>query len=159
MPIKSDDVESIIKITHVFKDVTLASKPRVIKAFPKSDMAIVWIDIWDAQSGANAKCLINRSFNIGKYIATIWAGIPQCKNCWRWEHTMFACYAHGFKCPKYNRPYKLKHHQNIAWCCKLNFKINFPRLEISKGILYTHKYHAFTPSSVQTAKRNTKLIV
>jgi len=45
MPIKLDDVESIIKITHVFNDVTLASKPRVIKAFPKSDMAIVWIDI------------------------------------------------------------------------------------------------------------------
>jgi len=29
-------------------------------------MAIVWIDIWDAQSRANAKRLINRSFNIGK---------------------------------------------------------------------------------------------
>ena len=145
MPIKLDDVESIIKITHVFNDVTLASKPRVIKAFPKSDMAIVRIDIWDAQSGANAKCLINRSFNIGTYIATVWGtsinpGIPQCKNYWRWEHTMFACCAHGSKCPKCNRLHKLKHHQNIVWCCKPNFKINPPRLEMPKEIPCTHTF-------------------
>jgi len=34
------------------------SKPRVIKVSPKSDIAIVWIDIWDVQSGKNAKMLI-----------------------------------------------------------------------------------------------------
>ena len=34
-------------------------------------MAIVWIDIWDVQSGNNAKVLINRYFNMDSYIATI----------------------------------------------------------------------------------------
>ncbi len=38
---------------------------------PKSDMAVIWVDIWDAQSSMKAKDLINRYFNIGSYIATI----------------------------------------------------------------------------------------
>ena len=37
----------------------------------KSDIAIIWIDIWDAQSSSKAKSLINRCFNIGNLIATI----------------------------------------------------------------------------------------
>jgi len=71
MPIKSDDIESIIKTTHVFNDITLMSKSYVIKTSSKLDIVVVWINIWDAQSRANAKCPINRLFNIGKYIATI----------------------------------------------------------------------------------------
>jgi len=34
-------------------------------------MAIVWIDIWDAQSSAKVKDLINRYFNVGRFITTI----------------------------------------------------------------------------------------
>jgi len=37
----SSDVELIIKQNHIFNNTTLASKPRVIKASPKSDMAII----------------------------------------------------------------------------------------------------------------------
>jgi len=60
----------------------------VIKASPKSDIAIVWVDIWDAQSGFKAKNLINRSFNVESYIVIIYdanmnPGVPQCKNCWK----------------------------------------------------------------------------
>ena len=49
-------------------------------------MVIVWIDIWDAQSEVKAKGLINRCFNVGRYIATVRMAnvnpdIPQCKNC------------------------------------------------------------------------------
>ena len=47
------------------------SKPRVIKVLSKLDMSIIWIDIWDVQSGSKAKGLINQYFNVGKYIATI----------------------------------------------------------------------------------------
>ena len=39
------DVKTIIKQNHIFNNVTLASKLRVIKVSPKSDIAIVWIDI------------------------------------------------------------------------------------------------------------------
>ena len=40
-----DFIEGVLKETHLFKDVMLASKPRIIKASPKSDMAVVWVDI------------------------------------------------------------------------------------------------------------------
>ena len=45
VPINSDVVKKIIKSTHIFNDVVLAFKLRVIKASPKSDMAIIWVDI------------------------------------------------------------------------------------------------------------------
>jgi len=84
----STDIETILKQNHIFDNISLASKLRVIKVSPKSDIAIIWIDIWDVQSGLNTKMLINRCFNVGNYIATIQRanmnpGIPQCKNCWK----------------------------------------------------------------------------
>lgn len=66
-------IESVIKSNHIFNNLSLASKPRVIKAFSKSDMAVIWIDIWNAQSGKNTKMLINRYFNIGRHIVTIYS--------------------------------------------------------------------------------------
>ena len=48
VPISSDSVKMIIKSNHLFNNLLLASKPLAIKALPKSNMAIVWIDIWDA---------------------------------------------------------------------------------------------------------------
>ena len=79
------------KQNQIFK---LVSRPRVIKVSPKSDMSIVWIDIWDYQSRSKAKCLINWCFNVGRYIVTIREAnmnldMLQCKNCWRWEHAIF----------------------------------------------------------------------
>ena len=67
----SNDIEMILKQNHIFDNISLTSKPRVIKVSPKSDMSTVWIDIWDVQSGSNAKMLINRCFNVGSYITTI----------------------------------------------------------------------------------------
>ena len=82
----SDDIKVILKQNYIFNNISLVSKPRVIKVSPKSDMSIVWIDIWNVQSGKNAKMLINRYFNIGNFITTIRGanmnpGVPQCKNC------------------------------------------------------------------------------
>ena len=65
------DIEDIIKQNQIFDNVVLASKPHVIKVSPKSDMAIIWLDIWDVQSGSKAKELINHCFNIENHIATI----------------------------------------------------------------------------------------
>jgi len=53
------DVEQVIKQNQIFDNITLASKPRVIKASPKSNMAIIWVNIWDAHSGIKAKGFIN----------------------------------------------------------------------------------------------------
>jgi len=43
--ITSDFIESIIKVNHIFNNLLLALKPQVIKALPKYDMVIVWLDI------------------------------------------------------------------------------------------------------------------
>ena len=39
------DIKTILKQNHIFDNISLASKPRIIKVSPKSDMAIIWIDI------------------------------------------------------------------------------------------------------------------
>jgi len=134
----SNDVETIFKQNHIFDNIFLVSRPRVIKVSPKSDMSIVWIDIWDVQSGSNAKMLINRCFNVGRYIMTIWGanmnlGVLQCKNCWKWGHATFSCKIQGLKCIKCNGPHKLENHHEFGWCCKVNDKINPLRLETKKG--------------------------
>ena len=55
-------IESVLKELHLIKNVVLASKPHVIKASPKSNMVVVWVDIWDFQSGSSAKNIINQIF-------------------------------------------------------------------------------------------------
>ena len=66
----------------------ITSRPKIIKLLPRSNMAIILLDIWDLQSGSKAKGLINRCFSIGNYItiiqeANINPEVPQCKNCWK----------------------------------------------------------------------------
>jgi len=56
---------------HIFNDIVLASKPRVIKVSPKSDMSIVWIDIWDTQNSFKARTIINRRFNVRSFIVIV----------------------------------------------------------------------------------------
>jgi len=102
-----NDIENILKQNHIFDNISLASKLRVIKVSLKSDMALVWIDIWDVQSGKNAKMLINRCFNVGNFIATIRGanmnpGVPLCKNCWKWGHATLSCRIQGARCVKCN---------------------------------------------------------
>ena len=43
--ITPDYIEGVVKETHLFKDVMLASKLHVIKGSPKSDIVVVWVDI------------------------------------------------------------------------------------------------------------------
>jgi len=86
VPITLNFIELIIKSNHIFNNLLLVSKPWIIKASPKSDITIIWMDIWDAQSRQNAKSLINRCFNIRRYIMTIHSinmnsGVPQYKKC------------------------------------------------------------------------------
>lgn len=49
----------------------LTSKLHIIKISPESNIAVIWINIWDVQNDIKAKCLINRCFNISNYIATV----------------------------------------------------------------------------------------
>ena len=70
-PISVDVVKTIIKNNHIFNNIVIASRPCIIKVSLKFDITIIWLDIWDIQSGSNAKKLINRCFNVGRHIATI----------------------------------------------------------------------------------------
>ena len=123
------------KQNQIFK---LASRPKVIKVLPKSNMSIVWIDIWDYQSRSKAKCLINWCFNVGRYIviireANMNLNMLQCKNCWRWGHTIFSCRVQESKYVKYNELHKSENHCKFRWCCKVNEKLNPPHLKTKKG--------------------------
>jgi len=87
-PISAIQVEEILSYNTMFSDITLAAYPRVVRASPSSDMAIIWVDIWDSQNGTKAKSIINRCLNFGQHIATIRGtnmnlGVPQCRNCWK----------------------------------------------------------------------------
>jgi len=57
--ITSNYIEGVLKELHLFKNVVLASKPYVIKASPKSNIAVVWVDIWNSQSSSSVKNIIN----------------------------------------------------------------------------------------------------
>ena len=117
--ISSDEVKRILKNNHIFNNVVLALKPRIVKISPKLDIAIIWINIWDAQSGSKAKSLINQRFNVGRFISTIQGtnmnpGIPQCKNCWKWSHMADICRIQRAKCVKCNGLHQTIHHREFA---------------------------------------------
>ena len=122
-------------------------------------MAIIWIDIWDSQSGSKAKILINHSFNYGRCIATIRGtnmnpGVPQCHNCWKWGHATFACKSHGSRCQKGGGSHKIKNHRDMAWCCKANFKTNPPRLETKQGEPCPHTFKCINCKGEHSADNN-----
>jgi len=51
--------ELIIKESYNFNNIILVSRSQVIKAFSKSDMAVIWVDIWNSQNKFKAKSIIN----------------------------------------------------------------------------------------------------
>jgi len=69
--VSSDIIKRMIKSIHIFDNVVLVFHPCVIKASPKSDIAVVWVNIWSSQTGIKEKCFINRCFNIEYHIVTI----------------------------------------------------------------------------------------
>ena len=140
------EVKSIIKQNQIFDNVVLVSKLCIIKVLPKSDISIIWINIWDVQSRSKVKSLINRCFNIGRFIVTMRGanmnpGIPQCKNCWWWEHVTMSCHIQGFKYIKCNSPHKTENYHQFGWCYKANDKTNLSHLKTKKGepCLYSFK--------------------
>ena len=82
----SEEVKSILKVNYIFNNIVLTFKLRIIKVLLKSDMAIIWINIWDIKNGSNMKKIINRCFNVGSFITTVHSvnmnpRVLQCKNC------------------------------------------------------------------------------
>ena len=133
------------KTESIFDNIVLASKLCIIKVSPKSDMSIIWINIWDVQSGSKAKSLINRCFNVRRFIVTIWEAnmnlrVPQYKNCWWWWHTTLSCYIQRSKYVKCNGLHKTENHHQFGWCCKVNEKINPSCLKTKKDKPCSHMF-------------------
>ena len=117
-PLTTDMVETIIKNNYIFNNIAIVLRLRAIKIFLKSNMAIIWLNIWDVQSGSKAKGLINQYFNVESFIATVRgvnmnSRVLQCKNYWKWGHIIFACRIQESKYIKYNGPYKSEHHHHF----------------------------------------------
>ena len=55
----SEIIEGVFKELHLFKGVVLVSKLYIIKTSLKFNMVVVWLDIWDSQSGSVVKNIIN----------------------------------------------------------------------------------------------------
>jgi len=66
--------------------------------------------------------------------------VTQCCNCWHWRHPIHACHTQGTKCQKYSNPYKVKNHKLLAWCCKANFKSNYPREATAASVPCSHTF-------------------
>jgi len=47
LSVTSKIIERVIKTTHIFNDIVLAFHLHIIKISLKSDMAMIWVDIWD----------------------------------------------------------------------------------------------------------------
>jgi len=60
LSITLDIVERILQSTHIFNDIVLTFYLCVIKASLKSNIAVVWIDIWNSQNSSKMKNLINK---------------------------------------------------------------------------------------------------
>ena len=143
--ITPDLIKGVLKDSYLFKNTVLASKPCVIKASPKSDKAVVWVDIWDSQSSSCVKNIINCQFNVGQFIATMHGtnmnlGVPQCKNCWKWEHSILSCHSHISRCAKCYKAYNTKHYREKAWCCIENKKLNYSATKDGEPCPHVFKY-------------------
>lgn len=57
-PIIPNIIKRIFKKSYIFNN-TLASKPCIIKVLHKSDMAVIWVNIWNSQSESATKNIIN----------------------------------------------------------------------------------------------------
>lgn len=54
--LSSDIVKIVIKSTYILNNIVLVSYPHIIKASLKSNIVVIWVDIWDSQSGQMLKC-------------------------------------------------------------------------------------------------------
>lgn len=128
---------------YIFSDVALASKPYIIKVSFNSNLAIIWVNIWDSQNSSIVKSIVNQYFNIRKFITTICRtnvnpGVPQYKNCWKSGHLTLTCQSHVFRYAKYNRPHNTECYREKIWYCKENKKTNSPRLATKTDELCPH---------------------
>ena len=58
IPVSANVIETIIKNNHIFNNIVIALKSYIIKVSSKSNIAIIWLDIWDIQSSSYIRGLL-----------------------------------------------------------------------------------------------------
>ena len=48
--ITSDSIKVIIKANYIFNNLSLTAKSRIVKTSPRSNMTVIWIDVWNTKS-------------------------------------------------------------------------------------------------------------
>jgi len=146
----------ILKQNQIFDNINLASKPRVIKVSSKSDMSIIWIDIWDIQSGSKAKGLITDTSTLAIILqllgVLIWIrvylNVKTARNGVMW------CFLAESK-----NPSALSAMVLTSW--KITVNLDSAARRMKKQILLDSKQrkrnHAYICSNVQTVMVTTKL--
>src|SRR4051812_19638693 len=99
-----DDIKAAMEKSPLAQHFTLAGPARVAHDSGAATTATVYFNVWDTQSGAKAKALINRPFLFhGRQCKIMPAranpGSPLCIRCWRWGHTQNGCRAKAIRCP------------------------------------------------------------
>jgi hypothetical protein len=109
--------------------VNCKTPPRVVRDSRFSDTATVYFNLDDTVSGANAKALVGRTVQFGRWAASFRMaranpGSPLCIRCWKWGHLTSACRALQIVCPSCGGPHRKEHHRQLASCCKGNDKVS-----------------------------------
>jgi hypothetical protein len=91
-PVKPAYILEVVHASPMTTSFDLVGTPWVMHNSPSANTATVWFNLWDSQSGANAKALINKALQFGASACTMRGtranpGVPQCQRCWHWGHS------------------------------------------------------------------------
>jgi hypothetical protein len=130
------------------EDYRLTSPVRIVRESHASTRATVYFNVWDSQSGARAKRLINKRINIcGNecYIRAAAAnpGVPMCQKCWKWGHPTKACKGR-LRCPICGDPHTEAEHRHTAGCCKGNAGATPPVPPTPVGQACPHRFRCLS---------------
>ena len=133
----------------------LSTPPRVVRDSRMSDTTMVYLNVADSVSGAQAKALLSRSVQFGQFVCPFRAaranpGSALCQRCWKWGHPTNTCCAPQQRCPICSEPHWKEHHCALTGCCKGSPKVNPPVPPVAPGepcphalqCLNCHKNHA-----------------
>ena len=125
-----EDVDGAFQRSPLHDDYRPDAAARIVRESHSSTRATVYFNVWDSQSGARAKRLINKRIMIHGHECFIRAaaanpGVPLCQRCWKWGHPTKACRGR-VRCPICGEPHTEEEHRHVAGCCKGNPGANPP---------------------------------
>ena len=146
VPTKPEEVRRDMESSPLSEHFTLTGPPRVVRNSPASTTAMVFFNVWDSQTGARARKLMNNTILIRGVTCQIRTaranpGLSLCTRCWRWGHSSGGCRAIQPKCPRCSGPHREEQHRDLASCCRGNPKATPPVPPTPAGQPCPHRPH------------------